>query len=295
MFYKNLVNHLVRVFIGLIWGLVLIFDIITFVPWFLIQRPWRKWKGIYAPRSKLVDSGDGYVVRGSVAELPDHYLRNVKTLDQALVESLKQNGKERVCVGYREILDTDNSLIVNGKVFPRYKLSDYKWLNYGQLFERIMRFGHGLHKLGVKKQDKVIIYADTCCPWFVSAQGIIANGSVLVTLYSTLSDQGVIQGTNETEAEYLITSKILLRNLINYQDELPRLKHIILLDACKDDSEFEDIREKLKSSIELYTFNELIQNGEADFFEKNPVNNKEDDLAIIMYTSGKFGFLLDIF
>ena len=100
---------------------------------------------------------------------------------------------------------------------------------------------------------------------------------------------GIIHGIQETEVEYIITSKSLLHKLIRLKNSLRKIKQIILLDNL-DNEIINKFNEQLET-VKLNTFAEILQSGEANFYHKNPVNIDQKDLAIIMYTSGIFFFV----
>ena len=193
------VRHVpVKLVLGLVFVLVVLFDILTFAFYFLWQQPWKKWTLFARVRSIRDESysscKDNSIVQKSVKHLPNHFLRQCKTIGEALDQALLHNGSEALCIGYRELI-TSKHTVVDGKPILKCALTEYKWLNFGQFYERISRFGHGLHKLNIAKGDKVMIFAETCANWLICGLGIIKNGSVLVTLYSTLGDEGMFEGS----------------------------------------------------------------------------------------------------
>lgn len=69
------------------------------------------------------------------------------------------------------------------------------------------------------------------------------------------------------------------------QSKLSQLKCIILLDLKEEDTEFQTLKTKF-TNIELKSFYTLVQNGDPEYFLQNPVDIDENDVAVIMYTSG---------
>lgn len=188
----SLRHALLKLTIGLVMVLVTVYDILTIVFYFLWQQPWKKWPLYCRLRSEpdpLYEKEANSFVRRSVKTVPEHFLQKCKTIDEAFDRAYEHHGPNAVCVGYRQVISSE-SVIIDGKPVNKCELTDYKWLTFEQFYQNINCFGHGLHQLGIRKGDKVMIFAETCANWLICGQSIIKNGSVLVTLYSTLGDQG---------------------------------------------------------------------------------------------------------
>ncbi|KAJ6223379.1 hypothetical protein RDWZM_001924 [Blomia tropicalis] len=268
---------------------IFVFDILTLIVYIVWQQPWKrlaKYAQIRSIPENVNADDDQSIVRRSNKHLPDHFLLKCRTIGDALDEAIRQHGPETTCIGYRDVICTETAQ-VDGKEINRYKLTDYKWLTFGDLYDYINRFGHGLNRIGVQKGDKVMIFAETSARWLICGQSIIKNGSVLVTLYSTLGDQGIIHGMEQTEVEYIITSVTLARKLIRLKSSLTCLKHIILLDSTEED--LVELKETIDSNVSVTSFEEMIHSSNANFFTENIVSVDENDLTIIMYTSGSGG------
>jgi long-chain acyl-CoA synthetase len=97
--------------------------------------------------------------------------KDVKTLYDVLQYSAKTYGPKNA-MGTRKIEkiieeEKEVTKIVNGeeikemKKWKYFKLSGYKWLNYEEIVKETRDIGSGLVKLGLKKDDKVTIFAST--------------------------------------------------------------------------------------------------------------------------------------
>lgn len=183
---------LIKWIIFSIASILFLIDVIT-LPFSLIwSKPWLKWPLIWSKRSKQDPKYSLQLVRKAVRGVPKHFLQDCCTIDDAFYRAYQNYGPNRLCLAYREILDQENNPNQNPPI--RYKLGPYKWITWKELMHTIDRFGHGLERsinLG-KNNVRIIIFAPTSYQWFVAAQSIIKNGSVLVTLYPTLGNQGSI-------------------------------------------------------------------------------------------------------
>ena len=102
--------------------------------------------------------------------------------------------------GYREILAAEEAVGTDGKVrridgrsLRQYKLSEYKWLTYGQVDVITRSLAKGLMANGVQFGDKVLILCETRVEWFLSAQAVIRLGGCVVTLFSNLGKPNIYQ------------------------------------------------------------------------------------------------------
>lgn len=193
--WTKVLNHfLVHLALLPIIFVVLVFDIITLPIYLCLQKPWTKWKAIYRPRSKIISKTKTSLKVGSIYEAKKHFLFEYKTLDEALEGAIEVHGRDSPCFAYREVISEEvSNEKIDGKKIIKYELSNYRWINYGQFLDSVLRFGHGLQLLGVDKEDIVAIYADTCSNWMICAHGVLKNGSILTTFYSTLDDPGMFR------------------------------------------------------------------------------------------------------
>lgn len=293
--------------------LVLLYDILTLPIYFLVQQPWKKWPRISQPRSiREPQSKANEIVCGSVKTAPskasDHFLLQCRTIDEALDRALEHRGEEP-CLGYRHTLSSYTELVEGKPITKKALTPEYEWLTYGDFYRALCRFGHGLAQLGIGQGEKVMIFAETCPHWLVAGQGIIKNGSVLVTLYSTLGDAGIVHGLNETEVQYIITSRALAEKLVRLKGQFARrLKRVIILDEGIKEEQLKELQEAFRrkegetdenkenkeeegEEIELSSMEELIDSGDPDYYKsaEGKVNIRPQDVAIIMYTSGSGG------
>ncbi len=105
------------------------------------------------------------------------------------------NGRDKHCLGFREISAEVEEKQPNGKVLKKWALSDYQWLTMGEVDDRIGDIARGLLLNGVQPKDTVLIFCETCIVWFLSAQAIVRIGASITTLYATLGEEGLINGS----------------------------------------------------------------------------------------------------
>lgn len=102
--------------------------------------------------------------------------------------------RNREVVGIRDVinehpaLDEDgNPIKIDGKELQKVELSkDFRWLTVGQVMDRVDAIARGMRELGVKKGDKVLIYAENGIEWLYTCLALARLNAVTVTLFSTL-------------------------------------------------------------------------------------------------------------
>lgn len=182
-------NTLSLVIVWTLRSLLIIYDIITFPIYLIVQRPWNRLAKIQAVRAQQSDPTDPSSPWVRLATARKHFLHDCKTVDEAIKKSIEYNGRDNQCLAYRPIL-AEEVATINEKPITKYVLSDYKWITYGQFDERVDNIAKGLLMNGVKSGEKVMIFADTCVEWFTCAQAILRIGVTVATIYSSLNEEG---------------------------------------------------------------------------------------------------------
>lgn len=149
--------------------------------------------------------------------------------------------------------------------------------------------GDGVHK----KQDGgdlecIGIYCRNCYQWCVCEYGSFYNNYTIVPLYDTLGADGLSVILDEVGFSTIICGDKELTNLINL---LETQKHDTLKNIIAIDEISEEMNKKIKDlQLNLYTFNEVLENGKEHRISENEVSlPKREDTALIIYTSGSTG------
>jgi long-chain acyl-CoA synthetase len=102
----------------------------------------------------------------------------IATVYDILVRSARKFG-DADAVGTRKVLDThtETKKVKNGqgelvdKKWTYYELSDYHYISFNELERRALRVGAAMRKAGLKRNDRIEIYAATSAFWFTVAHG----------------------------------------------------------------------------------------------------------------------------
>ena len=171
----------------------------------------------------------------------------------------------------------------------------WKELTWGDQILRIRRIAAGLLKQGVKKGDKVAIFADTRLEWIISALAIFAVGASVVPVYGSDTPAEIAYILENSSAVAMIIDHDApdtrhkmpgrLARLREVWPKLPELKSVILMDPPADPSGISilaDIELQGAKAMESSAdFNNLIERAAAE--------TAPDDIAFLLYTSGTTG------
>lgn len=137
----------------------------------------------------------------------------------------------------------------------------YNYISYSLLYKLSLKIAKYLYEKNIGRNDLVAIILPNSPLWYVSFMGILARGSIVVPINPLLEKESIEEIILHAEPKLIITSLEFQKNLENINCPLLLLNH-------KDLEEVEDIKEDL-----------IIDNK----------NNKEEDIAVINYTSGTTG------
>ena len=160
-------------------------------------------------------------------------------------------------------------------------------ISYLDFWNRSTYLASALMVYGVNKGEKVAVHSENRPEWFISDLGIQAVGAVTVGLYPTnpKSEVEYLLGHSETVILFAEDQEQVDKALA-VQENLPSLKRIVYFDKkgmYKYDSEylisFEEFLEigKEKLDLNIEQINQTIN------------NIQDDDLALLVYTSGTTG------
>ncbi|KAH6925993.1 hypothetical protein HPB50_012932 [Hyalomma asiaticum] len=209
--------------------LVTAYDVISFPVYFVLQKPWVYWKQKQLRFAKPIKDGDPSSPYLRPEKLDIECLKGVETLDEATRKAIRSY-PERAALGTRPVLGQSEYTQPNGKVFKKLVLGDYKWLTYDEVDKRIDLTARGLQAIGLKPRQRLAILAETRSEWFITAQACFRTNVTLVTLYATLSNEGIVSAVNRTAVTHLVTSADLLPRVLSIVDKTPSLTHIVYME-----------------------------------------------------------------
>ncbi|XP_006012761.1 long-chain-fatty-acid--CoA ligase 3a [Latimeria chalumnae] len=266
--------------------LIKVYTCITFLPWYYFSGASQNLAKAQQVKARPVQNCPGKPYR-SVNSL--HCLASVlypgcDTLDKVF-EYAKNKFKDEDCLGTREVLNEDDEIQPNGRVFKKVILGRYNWLSYEDAYVKAALFGNGLAQLGQMPRCTIAIFCETRAEWMIAAQACFMYNFPLVTLYATLGSRAIAHGLKESAVSHIITSKELLQTKLKpIVTDVPQLKHIIIVD------EKPTAWTGYPSGITVHSMAAVQALGtkpeDLNVPHRRP---KPSDIAVIMYTSGSTG------
>merc|ERR1719341_820961 len=209
------------------------------------------------------------------------YPEKITTMEKLWNFSSKKFGT-KTCLGTRAVLGEMEEKQSSGKVFTKLQLGEYTWLNYNDTTTMADSLGKGLRELGVQPRDKIVLYANTCSEWMVSALAAFKHSLAVVTIYTNLGEEGVLHGISQTDATCVIVSQELVPRLLAVLPKCPTVKNIIIIPNHNPTPNPE-----ATTSTSFHKISDIISLGSSSSITMSPPDPL--DTAIIMYTSGSTG------
>ena len=154
------------------------------------------------------------------------------------------------------------------------------FMTYGELRKTMNLFATGLQTLGIKKGDKVGLFAESNGMWMATSMAILKCGAV-----------DVLRGSNAPieELEYITAHSdckgIVLRDEKLYYALKPFLEKFkldfVIVTYVKNTLDTKNVKAK------VYSYGDILKLGEENTFK--PVEMKRSDDCTILYTSGTTG------
>ncbi|NVM18663.1 MAG: AMP-binding protein [Candidatus Lokiarchaeota archaeon] len=166
------------------------------------------------------------------------------------------------------------------EIFPEKLAFLYpKEMTFKQFKEQVDIFATALKNLGVKKGDRVALYAHNSIEWEIAFYGLEQAGAILVPMNPLFKEAEVKYEANDSGAETIIVFEPLYSIVAAIKDNT-NLKRIIIIESEKNE-------EKIKLPEGILKWSELMKTTIPDppDYEFKP----KEDLAALMYTSGTTG------
>lgn len=166
----------------------------------------------------------------------------------------------------------------------RYK-GGGRWhtLSWNEVYQKVLDLAGGLKKLGIKKGDRVSIFAQTRYEWTLADLAILSCGAVTVPIYqSNLPDQAAYIIRNSGTRLAFVEDAAQLKKIDEVRHHLPMLSQIVLFDDGKT----------AKKEEGIYSLEEIMllggEEGRKIFEEMKNTLDEEADASFV-YTSGTTG------
>jgi len=158
---------------------------------------------------------------------------------------------------------------------PAYIDARGQW-TYGQLADRVARFGAALRGLGVRREERVLLALTDTIDWPTAFLGCLKSGIVAVPVNTLLTEDDYAFMLADSRAKCLVVSEVLFPRFEKIIAKCPDLEHVIVSGATPDKLDAKGYR----------LFEDLIG---ADEPEDYTAPTTADDIAFWLYTSGSTG------
>jgi benzoate-CoA ligase len=142
---------------------------------------------------------------------------------------------------------------------------------YGQLADRVARFGAALRKLGIRREDRVLLALLDTVDWPIAFLGCLKAGIVAVPVNTLLTEDDYRFMLADSRAKCLVVSEALYAKFAKLIKQSPDLEHVIVSgDNAQGHERFADLIAAAKP-------------------EDDTAPTVADDIAFWLYTSGSTG------
>ena len=147
---------------------------------------------------------------------------------------------------------------------------------YGQLADRVARFGAAMRGLGVRREERVLLALTDTVDWPTAFLGCLKAGIIAVPVNTLLTEDDYRFMLADSRAKCLVVSEVLFPKFEKLIAESPDLDHVIVSG---------DNPQKLDSKG-YRLFEDVIGADEPEDYTAPTV---ADDMAFWLYTSGSTG------
>lgn len=211
----------------------------------------------------------------------------ITTMQEAYEKSF-QKFKNYNCFAKRELL-------------PDGKLSDFKWITYGQVYNKATEIGHLIEVFSlysraettIKGETKhmalVGIYARTSLEWGLIDVACALYGYTTVPVYDTLGEDGIQYIFESTELTSCFVHSDLVKKVLELKskDKTGKLKEVIVLDSEAPSDQMKRLEEAGIKAILLEEYIDQARNSGKELTKKRQV--APSDVYSFCYTSGTTG------
>ncbi|KAE9551923.1 hypothetical protein FO519_004852 [Halicephalobus sp. NKZ332] len=281
---------------GFLKAFFFVYDIVVFLPFKVFANPNEK-KAISSriKAEPIVEKDPGSPWRN--VEVMGRPLKKLVFLGCPTLGSVWDRAASmypnELCMGWRDVHEASEEEQLDGKMFQKLVLGDYKWMTYNEVEDQIQKIQVGLWKIGIRQGDKIVIFAETRKEWMMTAIACFKLGVPVVTVYATLGEEAVAYAMNECDAVACVTVNSLLPKVFSAVKNIPSIKKIVYFHELYQNPGEEKTANKSVVQLfkdidcDVYSLEEIMElKSEEDAVETDV---KPDELAMIMYTSGTTG------
>jgi long-chain acyl-CoA synthetase len=154
----------------------------------------------------------------------------------------------------------------------------------GEVLTQAAALARAFGDLGVGLGDRVALLSENRLEWALTDYATLGLGAVSVPLYSTLLEGDVEYVLRDSGAKGIVVStRDQLKKVLAVRSSLPELKFVVAMDSapgeCPDVHLWKDLAGRKATA----------RTDAVEFFQKQALRTRPEDIATIVYTSGTTG------
>ncbi len=169
-------------------------------------------------------------------------------------------------------------------VVPAAPGGEYRAISYDETREIVRNLATGFRDVGVEKDDRVGIYADTRMEWAQTDLALLSAGATVTTVYKGSSESATRYLLDDPDATGVVCENQEVAERVTAVEDDLDLSVIVVMDRIGGD---------LADRDDVYTLAQVHDRGAKRFdpetFESWLDAQSVDDLASLIYTSGTTG------
>ena len=155
--------------------------------------------------------------------------------------------------------------------------------SYGELAERVERFGHALRMLGIRREERILICLTDTVDWPIAFLGAVKSGIVAVPVNTLLTEDDYAYMLEDSRARLLVVSDELYPKFAAAIAASKDLEYIVV---SGDAASLSLPREGGREDRAHLRFGDLLAAAKAEPFT---APTTRDDMCFWLYTSGSTG------
>ena len=144
---------------------------------------------------------------------------------------------------------------------------------FKDLYEETNKFANVLAKLGVERQGRVFVFLQRSKELYVSFLGAIKAGAIASPMFPAFGPDAIKDRLLDSSAVAIVTDSELVKRVYLVKDQLPDLKHVIVVDSADKGAGEISYKEEMDAA--------------SDEFET--VHMDPEEFQFMLYTSGTTG------
>ncbi|TLS38094.1 fatty acid--CoA ligase family protein [Pseudalkalibacillus caeni] len=152
-------------------------------------------------------------------------------------------------------------------------------VTYSQLSRYISRFANNLQEAGIQKGDHIALILGNCPEFLISYYGALKMGAVVIPINPIYTPDEIAYLLHNGDVKAVVTLDKALPLVEKLSEQLPNVKQVIYTGSKAED--------ETSGRVFLKPFAEMVDENSKEYVAAE--ETADDDLAVILYTSGTTG------